>query len=66
MWSKKPHVQLAKCAEAAALRRSHPIGGGYDEAEVGESPMVESRTALATDAVAEKINGVGVPPKGAF
>lgn len=61
MWASKPHVMLAKCAEAAAFRKAFPedSSGLYEEAELGDerelNPAPESSSKRGVDAVEEKV-----------
>lgn len=52
MWQKLPHVMLAKCAEARALRRAFPqqLGGIYAKEEMGRSEDVEEAEVTQADA----------------
>ena len=74
MWATKPHIMLAKCAEAIALRKAFPaeMAGVYTNEEM---PEVEARTggaggSLGTDSTApgpapsSSRGKVGAPSRG--
>lgn len=52
MWTKRPRGQLAKCAEAGALRKAFPdeLGGVMTAEEVTDSQAVEVKTDQKTKA----------------
>lgn len=73
-WESRPKGQLAKCAEAMALRQAYPddIGGMYTQEEVdhlqNNSPAPVSDEAADTDAsreakIAEKVKNFGKTDK---
>lgn len=78
VWSRRPKGQLAKCAEALALRKAFPedLSGLYEEAEMGnvidseairtEEPQapVKSRAEAMAKKFAPKTIDAGVMPSG--
>lgn len=55
MWTKRPRGQLAKCAEAGALRKAFPdeLGGVITADEVGEEPQAANQTTNQTSTIIE-------------
>lgn len=57
MWSGKPHIMLAKCAEALALRRAFPaeLSGIYSEEEIESANSSAPSAATERSASADKL-----------
>lgn len=55
IWQGKPHVMLAKCAEAMALRRAFPanLSGLYEENEINVKEMKPEEEKGALDAISK-------------
>lgn len=74
MWADKPHIMLAKCAEALALRRAFPadMNGLYTPEEMGRADVTEApqpapiaRPALPPAPPADAVTGEVVEDKPA-
>lgn len=60
MWSRMPANQLAKCAEALALRKAYPqdLAGIYADDEMGQADRPEPTRVTAEQSGADRMRGV--------
>ncbi len=63
MWAEKPHVMLAKCAEAAALRKAFPqqLGDLYTKEEIVQAEDTPNAGAQIAGAMAPKPAALAAP-----
>ena len=65
MWREKPHIMLAKCAEALALRKAFPddLSGIYMEEELeGHGLSTEREVMPAAEAIAARLKAPAASP----
>jgi phage recombination protein Bet len=62
-WTGKPHIMIAKCAEALGLRKAFPeeLAGGYTPEEMGNAEVTAERPARARGRASEVVDAQHEP-----